>query len=418
MIRLSNHTVLEKKVLNYASLGANSNKFYILELRELADGTYIVHSEYGRVGKAPQTTSKNCEALPVAKSKFKTTLNQKIRKGYKEVELDVSGNSQSTVEVSKDTKKEDLDKVKDKVLRFIGTLYKSSTSYLVKSIQTPLGALSGNQVAKGHAILDKIEALLNSPNKTTKEFEILSDEFYSIIPFVFGARVDYSNMIINSFQRLNDRKDLLGVIESVVKVQNSLEKTLDDKYKALGVSLKALSKRTKEYKRIVEKVMSTKGHNHHFDFEVQEVYEVEDMAGYNSFNPYNVSTMELFHGSRNENVLSILQSGLKVKPSSAVHTGSMFGGGIYTADCSTKSANYCWGFGSRSDNDSHYLFLCDVATGKIKEYDSAQSHLRSAPWGYNSVKGVKGRHLLHNEYIVYKESQVKIRYIIEFKAKR
>jgi hypothetical protein len=36
-----------------------------------------------------------------------------------------------------------------------------------------------------------------------------------------------------------------------------------------------------------------------------------------------------WHGSRNENWFNIMQTGLLIRPSGAVHTGSMFGDGIY-----------------------------------------------------------------------------------------
>jgi poly [ADP-ribose] polymerase len=221
--------------------------------------------------------------------------------------------------------------------------------------------------------------------------------------------------VIDNYHKLNEKKDLLGVMDSVVRVQNDLENTLEEKYKALNIKLKAISSRTKEYKRIVDSIKNSQGHNHHFNIQVQDIFQVEDMVGFDTFNPKSVSVKELFHGSRNENILSIMQSGLKIKPKSAIHTGSMFGGGIYFADSSSKSANYCWGFNGSVRQDSNYLFVCDVATGKIKEYEDSQPHLFSAPRPYNSVMGKKGRSLVHNEYIVYKESQVKIKYIVEFK---
>ena len=138
------------------------------------------------------------------------------------------------------------------------------------------------------------------------------------------------------------------------------------------------------------------------------------MIGYDKFNPYKVSTMELFHGSRNENILGILKNGLKIKPHSAIHTGSMFGSAIYLADSSTKSANYCWGFDSNGNNDEYFLLVCEAATGKIKEYEDCKTNLTKAPHGYNSVMGKKGRSLINNEYMVYNENQVKIKYIVEF----
>lgn len=412
-------SIREQMLLNYASLSENSNKFYKIELQEgTGDYPYRIYTEYGRLGKNPKREGRYYNSYGSAYSDYQKIISQKKKK-YKEVEVDSGfGSTPMQVNVKSKTKNEDLSQVKDKVLRLIGKLYQNATSYLVKSIETPLGKLSATQVAKGLEILNKIEDMLDRGITSGWEVERLSNEFYSVIPVIFGNRVDYRRFIIDDYVKLNDRKDLLGVMSSVVQAQNTLEKTLEEKYKSLNIKLKALSSRSKEYKRLVDLVQNTKGHNHHFGFDIKEIYEVEDMVNHAQFNPYKVETMELFHGSRNENILSIMQNGLKIKPKSAVHTGSMFGAGIYFADASTKSAQYCWGWGNNSGGGSeeNYLFVCEVATGRIKEYTTAQPHLTSAPRPYNSVKGVKSPGgLIHNEYIVYRENQVKIKYIIEFK---
>jgi poly [ADP-ribose] polymerase len=70
-----------------------------------------------------------------------------------------------------------------------------------------------------------------------------------------------------------------------------------------------------------------------------------------------------WHGSRNENWFNILQTGLLIRPSGAVHTGSMFGDGIYFADKAQKSIGYTslrgsyWAHGG--DNKA-FLALFDV----------------------------------------------------------
>jgi poly [ADP-ribose] polymerase len=83
-----------------------------------------------------------------------------------------------------------------------------------------------------------------------------------------------------------------------------------------------------------------------------------------------------------------------------------------------------------------------VALGDLAKFTGAQSYLTSAPTGYNSTMGIgslaptksvslplhenckvpmgpcvkTGIHasLLHNEYIVYDTSQIKIRYLVNF----
>lgn len=408
---------LDRVVLNYASLKDNSNKFYIMEIQEgTGEYSHRIFTEYGRMGKTPRKEGRYYQSKFQAEMDFGKILTQKESKGYVRVDVDDGfsfGSSVATV-VTKPNKL-DLSSINDKVLKFIGKIYQATTSFLISSIETPVGKLTANQVAKGLRKLDEIEAILDSGHISLAGLECLSDEFYSIIPATFGSKVNYDKFIIDDYYKLNERKDLLGVMNSVVNVQKDLESTLEEKYNALNIKLKALSKRTKEYKRIVEKVNDTKGHNHHFGININEVYEVVDMKGFDNFNPFNVSTMELFHGSRNQNILGILQDGLKIKPKSAIHTGSMFGAGIYMADCSSKSANYCFGYGGGSNiSNENFLFLCDVATGKIKEYYDAQPNLTKAPRGYNSVMGKKGSSLVHNEYIVFNENQVKLRYIIEF----
>ncbi|WCK57307.1 WGR domain-containing protein (plasmid) [Aneurinibacillus sp. Ricciae_BoGa-3] len=408
--------VAERVVLNYASLQDNSNKFYIAELQE-GSGVYPyrIYTEYGRMGKNPRKEGRFFHSRWEADSEFQDILSSKQAKGYEKIDVDdgFSFSPSTSVKVTTKAPKQNLTNINDKVLKLIGKLYQEATGYLVSSIQTPLGKLTSFQVSKGLEILNKIEELLDKGSHTNLDY--YSNQFYSIIPVIFGTKVDYRKFIIDDYIKLNDKKDLLGVMSSVVKVQNDLEKTLEEKYKALNIKLKSLSSRTKEYKHLVEFIKNSQGHNHHFKINVQDIFQVEDMVGFDKFNPYNVSTMELFHGSRNENILSIMQNGLKIKPKSAVHTGSMFGSGIYFADQSSKSANYCWGFNNGAGSDSYYLFVCDVATGKIKEYEDAQPHLTTAPRPYNSVLGKKGRSLIHNEYIVYKDSQVKIKYIVEFK---
>ena len=406
-----------KDVLNFASVGANSNKFYMIELQEgTGDFSHCIHTQYGRMGKTARNEYRYYNSRFQATSEYDKIVRSKESKGYRKVEVDDGNGRSAQISVPGKAKPKDLSSISDKVLRLIGKLYTQATNYLISTIDTPLGKLSTNQVKKGVEVLEKIEVMLDQGAKGYS-LEQLTDEFYSIIPFSFGSKVDYQKFLIDSYDKLNEKKDLLGVMSSVVQVQDSLEKTLDDKYKALNIKLKSLSTRTKEYKRIVEKIKGTHSSHHNFSVDISEIYQVEDMVGHKSFNPYKVETMELFHGTRNENILSIFQNSLKIKPKSAVHTGSMFGSGCYMASDVTKSANYSWGFGNASRSEEYYIFICEVATGKIKDYDSAQPHLTSAPWGYNSVRGVKGRSLLHDEYIVYKENQIKITHIVEFKRK-
>jgi poly [ADP-ribose] polymerase len=129
-----------------------------------------------------------------------------------------------------------------------------------------------------------------------------------------------------------------------------------------------------------------------------------------------------WHGSRNENWFNILQTGLLIRPSGAVHTGSMFGDGIYFADKAQKSIGYSslrgsyWAHGG--DNKA-FLALFDVHLGNQKEilhhdsscYKLCDSVLKKD--GYDSVFAKGGADLRNNEFIVYKPEQCTVSHLIE-----
>ncbi len=126
----------------------------------------------------------------------------------------------------------------------------------------------------------------------------------------------------------------------------------------------------------------------------------------------------LFHGSGPQNILGICKHGLLMRPPGAYVTGSMFGNGLYFADQSSKSEQYAFGRygGGSGRGDTYFMFVADVALGKIKKYQNSQSNLNRAPSGYHSVQGEAGSGLIHNEFIIYSVQQHVLEYLIEFKT--
>ncbi|KAM7379697.1 hypothetical protein PAMP_005231 [Pampus punctatissimus] len=114
-----------------------------------------------------------------------------------------------------------------------------------------------------------------------------------------------------------------------------------------------------------------------------------------------------------------------------------FGKGIYFADMSSKSANYCF---ANQRNHIGLLLLCEVALGDCNELLDADYEASNLPAGKHSTKGVgqtgpdpknsvtldgatmpmgpgvkttglvknKGYSLLYNEYIVYNPAQIRM----------
>ncbi|CAF3458226.1 unnamed protein product, partial [Rotaria sp. Silwood2] len=150
------------------------------------------------------------------------------------------------------------------------------------------------------------------------------------------------------------------------------------------------------------------------------------------------------HGSPLTNFAGIISQGLRIAPPEAPVTGYMFGKGVYFADMSSKSANYC--HPSRS-KDTGLLLLSEVALGKCNELIHADYNANKLPAGLSSVKALgtvapnvknevkldgdviipmgpgepttapnaKNSTLNYNEYIVYDTKQVRMRYLIKLK---
>lgn len=95
--------------------------------------------------------------------------------------------------------------------------------------------------------------------------------------------------------------------------------------------------------------------------------------------------MLLWHGSRLTNFVGILSQGLRIAPPQAPVTGYMFGKGVYFADMSSKSANYCF---TNPENNTGILILCQVALGECNEKMHADYLASNLPDGKHSTKGV------------------------------
>lgn len=168
--------------------------------------------------------------------------------------------------------------------------------------------------------------------------------------------------------------------------------------------------------------------------------------------------MLLWHGTKPENVVGILQTGFRIAPACAETTGAMFGPGVYFTDLFNKSYNYTTGMNCnryhsqkrRVKAPKKYVFLCEVALGNPKKLYSSENVSGLPNNKLHSVMGVGRRGpdpnanvylpsgcivplgttvdtpqvkqnanhywgLNHNEYVVYDTTQVRIKYMVELR---
>ena len=169
----------------------------------------------------------------------------------------------------------------------------------------------------------------------------------------------------------------------------------------------------------------------------------------------------LWHGTKVENLMSILHKGLLLNAPYVEKSGSMFGQGLYFANVLDKSADYAPGsmrirFGRPRNSSRRYLLLCDVALGESKVIKSTNDGLlygndrekildekyksihviggntpsltgmvRSCKTGLsiptgkivpsNTSEAKERLHLSYDELVVYDSDRVAVQYVIRFK---
>lgn len=126
----------------------------------------------------------------------------------------------------------------------------------------------------------------------------------------------------------------------------------------------------------------------------------------------------LWHGSRNENWLSIVENGLLLNPN-AVITGKMFGDGIYFAPSSKKSWNYTSFRGTywaRGTSSTGIMGLYATAYGSPLDVTAPGAHSAGSlkRMGRDCVHAHAGDHLLNDEIVYYDEAAVLLQYLVVF----
>uniref|UniRef100_A0A8C4QTR1 Poly [ADP-ribose] polymerase n=1 Tax=Eptatretus burgeri TaxID=7764 RepID=A0A8C4QTR1_EPTBU len=239
---------------------------------------------------------------------------------------------------------------------------------------------------------------------------------------------------------------VLRDIEVAVKLLGSdeagvLEHPVDAHYRALHCQLNPVDPSSSEF-QIIEKYLKTTHAKTHmaYTMSIIDLFAVEREGERERFLSDIGNCMLLWHGSRLSNWIGILSQGLQIAPPEAPITGYMFGKGMYFADMSSKSANYCF---ATMQNDRGFLLLSEVALGECQELMAADYHADRLPAGKHSTKGI-GRSapdatnysvvplgpvaalktdnskgslptLLYNEFVVYRPEQVRMAYLLHIR---
>lgn len=393
----------------------NHNKYY----RMLAnpDGASFT-VEYGRVGSSQQTRT-----YPI--QQWDKKYNEKIRKGY----TDQTYLMEDLISVIKPKKtKSEYREIENEA---IAEIVKRLMSMARQKVQQNY-KVESNQVTQ--AMVDEAQKIIDELTTKTKlkDFNESLMILFAVIPRRMKNVKDYLAKTKEDFARIiKDEQDLLDVMRGQVITHAVEEEDPEDDQptkdetilEAMGLTMEPVS--TDEVELIKSKLGDCKD-------KFYQAWRVTNKKTQKRFDEFvekeNIKDTRLFwHGSRNENWWSILNTGLVLRPTNAVITGKMFGFGTYYAPAARKSLGYTSLSGSywaRGNSNSAFMALINVAYGTpydvysfdSKYYNFNYEALQKEKPGANCLHAHAGVMLRNDEVIVYKEDQSTIKYLVELRG--
>ena len=390
----------------------NAYKFY--RLTPMGD---TVKASYGRMGtEKGQQFGERCYMYP--SRMFWIKLEEKLAKGYIDNSdlylVDERRPEEETKIGQPINKSRKLDPVSS-------ALFEMLKAFSKKAVES-----AGVKVPITQAILDRINKLIKLMRSTDdlEQFNKYVQEAIAVLqrPVGTGSKsVGVFSLLAENnedFARIISREsDLLEAMTGVY-YGHPVKKEEQKDFGEFGIKV---FKATDDQRKMVISHLDGSLKN-----KVSEVYRVVPGMHQKRFDDYckknHISNIKkLWHGSRNENFLSIVIKGLLLNPD-AVRTGAMFGKGIYFAPSSSKSFGYTskgkWTGGKSS---TQIMCLYDVAYGKPYDVYDHRSWMSSLTERDIRAKGCDSLHahkdkgmLLADEIIVYNEAAACLQYLVVF----
>lgn len=403
-------TDIKPRYLVMVTASANNNKYY----KQIPHGDSWT-AEYGRVGSSPQRRE-----YPM--SQWESKYKEKIRKGY----IDQSDLADDLIQVE-EKKKTQYKPIDNKVVAEIVEKLQSMARKAISENYT----ISSNKVTQ--AMIDEAQNVLTNliviPD--VEQFNQILLKLFTVIPRKMGNVKDYLANSLNDFSEIIQREqDLLDVMKGQVVQKQIIDGSQDNEMNSVNLTILeqlglVFDECNNKDVAIIKDALGSCADKFH---NAWRVCNLKTQERYDKFVKENniKDTRLLFHGSRNENWWSIINTGLVLNPTNAVITGKMFGMGIYYSPKARKSLGYTSLSGSywaHGNSNSGFMALMNVAYGK--PYDVYSFNSRYYSFNYESLQRVcpganclhahSGSMLRNDEIIVYKEDQCTIRYLIELK---
>ena len=412
----------------------NNNKFYIMT--KINDSEW--EAQWGRVqGDLNNINQGSGQRKRYSMYEWDKTYRSKTGKGYEDVTHLYEEIEQPTGPVTTVKPVDPVSVISNALVR---QLMYDLLNYANVSVKTNYTVSSDNvtqlMVDEAQSQLNKITPLIKMNGNISLINESLL-KLYKIIPRKMSNVKDYLLTSLSSKSDLDraqkmiaNEQDTLDVMAGQVKLK-AQQKELNTKPDDVEVKTQVISILDQmglmiepASQKEIDEIKKYAAHN---SSKIKKVFKVINKKTENRYedhkNKLSTSHEELYwHGSRNQNWFNILQTGLLIRPSGAIHTGSMFGDSLYFANKAEKSINYSSLRGSYwtggSDNKG-YLALFKVNVGRQKhiyKHDSSCYSLtqqKIEKEGFDSVYAHGGADLRNDEFMVYMSEKCTIAYLIE-----
>eukprot|EP00727_Mastigamoeba_balamuthi_P003129 m51a1_g12813 putative b chain crystal structure of parp catalytic domain in complex with novel inhibitors (486) ;mRNA; r:578-2360 len=318
-----------------------------------------------------------------------------------------------------------------------------------------LGSVTAESIRQAYSALAELDDLVRCPVPTNpaqksshvQKIREQSARFYSAIPHRDEVPLNTADAVQGKLKMLEAIKDVEAAARCLREGRSAVApgaSAVDVKYRMLHCDITPVEKHSQEYAIVEQYLNNTHAASHsNFKVEIEGLFKVKREGEQERFDKYArlPNHRLLWHGSRFTNFIGILTQGLRIAPPEAPVTGYFLGKGVYLADMSSKSAEYCH---ATSENPTGLLLLCEAALGRwfqlahgkhIRKQDLDEAGFHSTkgcgmtapdptfdlvategfivPLGREAEAGVLFSELDHNEYIVYDEAQVMLRYLIK-----
>lgn len=439
------HCILNKTV---TKRNIPINKFIVMQIIVTFDKKYIVFKRCNIIDSNDKIFHKECEKEKYAISLFEKIFKQKTENNWDERYHFVP--KIKKYQLSNDFIYDTMSITLDKKIHHLFELLTSFDCIEMVLLYHNINIkklhpfkINHKRIAKAYHLINHILKNLDHPqllNSLSIKYDKLIPKTYSIQSpvLIYNTRIIEKNINI-----LNDLFYLSYALKEIYLLQRGI--SYDNLYHRMNTIIKPLSEEDNMYFIINKYIQNTNSIDHHLDIRIMDIYHIDRNFERNIYLLHSKSLENktlLFHGLVLTNLIGVFQHGL-INPKfhfKMNYEGKIFGQGIYFTNCSSKCVKDCMYY---LTNHLVCFFIAEVALGNILEQNVPDVSLsKNLPKEYQSVKGIGQNtiknyilcdniqipnefqrdticfsktdkyQLLYDEYVVYHEEQVNLKYLV------